>query len=104
MCMKEIPTTKCKVYYGSHNRNHANRKHGEIEQIVVHPDYDGGLKNNLVLIKLRNDIIFIPTVVIPAKLSTRETMENETVYAIGWDKVTDQVSDFHFRDTYQGLF
>lgn len=83
-----------KIYYGSHNRTHDQRKIAEIEKIVLHPEFEQRkLRNNLALMKIKTNIDFIPTVVDAAILPTRETLENDAVALIGWEQIDAEVSE-----------
>lgn len=78
----------------------------DIERIVIHPHFDAvRLLNNLAMIKVKNDIQFIPTVVQAAILPSRNTVANETVDAVGWEKIDESVGlEMFFSFTFQNMF
>lgn len=87
LCISEQNSNEheLKVYYGSHNRTHGQRKAAAIEKIVYHPEFKQRmLRNNVALMKIKSDIDFIPTVVDAAILPTKETSENDQASVIGW--------------------
>lgn len=87
LCISEQNSNEheLKVYYGSHNRTHGQRKTAAIEKIVYHPEFNQRmLRNNVALMKIKSDIDFIPTVVDAAILPTKETSENDQASVIGW--------------------
>lgn len=81
---KHFKDTELLISYGSVLRNDANRTKVGSEKIVVHPKFDAvTLVNNVALIKTKSDIIFNYNVE-AAKLPTKNTLEDEKVYAVGW--------------------
>lgn len=102
MCManhtNDLPSLD--IYYGSHNRTHAQRTKNSIKQIVFHSEFDEkNLTNNLALLKVKERIIFIPTVVQAVYLSTKDIHENATAFAIGWEKPNQSVC-YLWQETY----
>lgn len=70
----------------SHLRN-GHRVISDIEVIEINPGYQQKrLINNVALIKIKSEFDF-NNIVQPAKLPTVETEEDESAYAIGWQKV-----------------
>lgn len=88
-CVKKIGTPEhLSVRYGSHNRTHVDSVTKVVSKIVVHPEYVRKLLlNNLALLRIEDEIKFIPTVVQPAVLPTVDTYEDEEVLVCGWEKV-----------------
>lgn len=87
-CVAELKDLKdVIVRYGSHNRSHEHGKTQSIVETVVHPDFQKKmLLNNMALLRTKEPIEFIPTVVQPAALPTIQTYEDEKAYACGWEK------------------
>lgn len=80
------------IYYGSHNRTNIQRTQNHSDKIVIHSEFEKGtLTNNLALIRMEKKIIFIPTVVQPVHLFTKDIGENSTVFAVGWEKTNQSV-------------
>lgn len=80
------------IYYGSHNRTNIQRTKNSVEKIVIHSRFEKeNLTNNLALVKVKERIIFIPTVVQAVYLSTKDICENNTAFAIGWEKANQSV-------------
>lgn len=83
-----------KIYYGSHNRTHNQRKTADIEKIVFHPAFEQRkLRNNLALMRIKADIDFIPTVVEAAVLPTKDAFPNDTAAVIGWEQIDAEVGE-----------
>ncbi|XP_055301180.1 mite allergen Der p 3-like [Sitodiplosis mosellana] len=90
LCVSQNTVSTLHVRYGSHNRTYNEIVNEDIEKIIVHPHFKQKmLANNLALIKVSNDIRFIPTVVQAATLPTKKPAENDMVDAVGWEKIDE---------------
>lgn len=84
------------IYYGAHNRTNIQRTKNSIKKIVIHSKFEEkNLTNNLALVKVNEKIIFIPTVVQAVYLSAKDIGENNTAFAIGWEKANQSVCYFY---------
>lgn len=92
-CIEKYTGSKeIKVYYGSHNQNDAQLISRNVEKIVIHSKYHQRLLiNNVALVKVTPNIEFNATVQ-SIRLPTVETEEDESAYAIGWEKMDAMVS------------
>lgn len=80
------------IYYGSHNRTNTQRTANRIKNIVFHSKFEkGNLTDNLALLQVNDRITFIPTVVQAVYLFTNDVHENDTAFAIGWEKPDQSV-------------
>lgn len=95
MCMANHNNSQSlDIYYGSHNRTNIQRTKNCIEKIVIHSKFEEkNLTNNLALLKMKDRIKFIPTVVQAVRLSAKDIHENDTAFAIGWEKPNQSVCD-----------
>lgn len=88
-CLKK--TDNLYVRYGSNNQNDISRISIGVDKIVIHRDFDPvSLVNNVALVRVSADIKFCARVE-QAKLPTTNTEEDDTAYAIGWEKTTEKV-------------
>lgn len=96
-CVEKYTKEKLQVSYQSDGHKISS----EVDAIEIHSGYQQKrLINNVALIKVKSAFDF-NTVVQAAKLPTVETEEDELAYAIGWEKVDEDVSKDHiFTLTY----
>lgn len=99
MCMaKHNNSLSLDIYYGAHNRTNTQRTTNSVEKIVFHSKFEQkNLTNNLALVKVKNRITFIPTVVQAVYLSTIDIHENDAAFAIGWEKPDQSVCKIIIR-------
>lgn len=83
--------TELLISYGSADRKSPERINVGLEKIILHPKFDSvSLVNNVALIKTKNDINFNSNAE-PAKFPTKNTLEDEKAYAIGWTNADGKV-------------
>lgn len=98
-CIVKFCKGDLRISYGSSNHH----KLCDVDIIEIHPKYQQNrLTNNVSLIKVK--FKFDQTQVQAAKLPTVDSAEDESAYAIGWEKVKRMVSlkfhNFHSRSLY----
>lgn len=92
LCITQNTTSTLQVRYGSHNREYSEIVNDDVVKIIVHPRFQRRmLLNNLALLKVKNDVQFIPTVVQAATLPTKEPVEDDMADAVGWEKIDETV-------------
>ncbi|XP_033731960.1 chymotrypsin-like elastase family member 1 [Pecten maximus] len=89
-CVNERKTKQFRVIVGDYNRKRNEKKNrGEkkikVNEIIKHPDYDGGVLHDLAIMKLKKNVTFNKYIQpIPGLANDTMDLMNSTCYVTGW--------------------